>query len=216
MARSLHGHRLPGIGPERLRKLEAAGLDSLEALAATGSDAAPVPGVPATIVRRAAEEARRLLADDLGDDLTEEPTGEVPADAGRVLPFTRPVEADDPAEDAEDRLQPTRRLARGLKTARALERSADLARRARAHCKQAGASEIRSWVRKQLARVLTAIEELQQAVIALGISSSGNRELRAALDPLDATLERLLANKPKRRRMEKVGRVAKAARKRLS
>lgn len=208
MARSLQEHRLPGIGPERLRKLEAAGLGSLEALAA--ADDVEVPGVPPAIVRRAAEEARRLLADVLGDDVTDE--AEEAAEA-RVLPFTRPT---DPSDDGEDHLQPTRRLARGLKTARSLEHSVDLARRARAHCKAAPASDTRKRVRKELARVLAGLEELQQAVIARGISSSGHRELRAALDPLDAALERLLAREPKRRRMDKVRDVAKAARKALT
>ncbi len=62
MSHLLDTHKLPGIGPGRIKRLKAAGFTSLEELVAAGVDAvAAIPHIPPDVARGAVEAAQAVV-----------------------------------------------------------------------------------------------------------------------------------------------------------
>ncbi len=159
---ALVDHPLPGIDGSRLRKLEKAGVDSLEAVVDIGPERlADLTGFDLKTSQALIRVAQSALARSLPG----------------VIEFVPP--------NAEP---PTARLARGLEAARELERWLGLARAARSQVgkepPKAKWGEAHSKARRQLKKLTRTLEELQQDVLADGLSARGFRHLRTQLASL--------------------------------
>lgn len=190
---ALADHPLPGIDASRLAVLRDAGIDSLEAVVDAGPERlAELTGFDAKTSVALVRVAHSALLRSMPG----------------VIEFQRPaVEA------------PIERLARGLEAARMVERVLGLVRKARSHVgKQPGKakwSEEHRRARKQLKRLAESLALVQEEILSEGLSERGNSHLRSQLSPLDASLRTLLDVEPRRRALERIGRLAKQSRRQL-
>ena len=82
MAHLINDHKLPGIGPGRIKRLRAAGFESLESLVEAGAETiGAIPHIPPDVAARAVEAAAALLSD-LVEETT--PIEEAPVEAAPV------------------------------------------------------------------------------------------------------------------------------------
>jgi len=190
---ALTDHPLPGIDASRLAILRKAGIDSLEAVV----DAGP-------------ERLAELTSFDLKTSvaLVRVAHSALLRSMPGVIEFHRPtVEA------------PIERLARGLEAARMVERVLGLVRKGRSHVGKRPAKE--KWAvehrkaRKQLKRLAESLALVQEEILSEGLSERGLSYLQRQISPLEASLRTLLDIEPRRRALERIGRVAKEARREL-
>lgn len=205
-------HRLPGLGPMRLARLEEAGITTLEALvAADPEQLAELPGFQPAVVAAAREAAFALLAPSGPRELPEVPDlaeFDTPSISNTTLIVDAPVDPQplppqDPDWDPSS--SPARkRMRRGLEAARRLEETFARIRQARALARRSEASEDLDLkvARKELKRLRKVLENAQRASLAVGLSRRAAEELvrlaETADELLDAALERTLD--PKRAR----------------
>lgn len=190
MVHALADHPLPGIDARRMKRMKAAGLDSLEAVVEAGPERlAEVTGFDAKTCRALVQVAASALARHDPDVIAFEP------------------KRDEPASE---------RLARGLKAARRIERALSLARKARS---EAGRRPERDeWVkahrkaRKQLRKLLEALQSLQQDVLSNGLSQAGYEHLKLELQQLEAGLHAALDAPADRRTFKRLARSARDTR----
>jgi hypothetical protein len=189
---ALVDHPLPGIDASRRRKLEKAGVDCLEAVVEIGHERlAELTGFDEKTSLALLRVAQSALA--------------------RTLPGV--IEFVPPNSEP-----PTARLARGLEAARELERWLGLVRAVRSHVGKQPAkakwAEEHHEARRQLKKLRRVLEELQQDVLADGLSSRGFRHLKAQLAPVQDL--RALTERPVKRRVyTKLAARARSARKGL-
>jgi hypothetical protein len=184
-------HPLPGLDADRLRRLAAVGVDSLEGLVDVGPERlAALTGfdqkTSVALVRIAESTLVRSLPG--------------------VLAFAAPS-----AESAIDR------LARGLDAARGVEHVLGWVRKARSHMGKVPERDkwarVHGRARKQLRRLATVLEALQQEILADGLSERGFSHLRELMSPLERSLRSLVDEAVNRRTLRRTARVAKRSRK---
>ena len=110
----------------------------------------------------------------------------------------------------------SKRLARGLRGARDIERVRSQVRKVRAHLGRRP-TKLR-WrtshkrARKQLGRLMGTLEQLQREVLSEGLSRSALAHLRGQLDPLQGEVERAIEERPRKRLFKRLRRMAKRSR----
>lgn len=190
MAHVLTDHPLPGIDPRRLKRLSAAGLDSLEAVVFAGPERLmELTGFDLKTCRALIVVAEASLSQHDPD----------------ILHFS--ATRDEPASV---------RLTRGLRAARLVEEALSMVRKARSH---AGRRPIRSdWkrphrrARKQLRKLLDRLEVLQQSVLSEGLSEVGQDYLTGELEALESALRAILDQPVRKKTLTRVRRLARTTR----
>lgn len=202
MPHPLDHHRLPGIGPLRLARLEEVGIHTLEAFMATSiEDLSALPGFHRSMVERARDAAQAILSAPPPAPLPDVP--DVP------LPGMPPVPQEDTAlvkvapHSAEELERPRKPLRRGLKAARRVETSLDGVRRARAHAKTRDTPE-HDRLGKELKKMRRVLVRAQREALTHGLSHRALDDLDELLDLLDGGLNRFADRKPKRKRSEQL------------
>ncbi len=190
MPHALHEHPLPGMDEARLSVLEQAGLSSLEDVVDAG------PERLSTITGFDLKTCRALVR------VAESALVRAHPDVIELLP--QQTEA------------PARRLARGLKAARRIERAISLVRKARSHVGHA--PEKKSWrrshrrARRQLKRLLANLEVVQQAVLSDGLTEFGYDQLKHDLGPLEVAIQGALESRVRKRTYKRLSRIARHTR----
>ncbi|MEQ1572423.1 MAG: hypothetical protein ABMA64_42780 [Myxococcota bacterium] len=107
----------------------------------------------------------------------------------------------------------------GLAGAREVERSLSLLRKARAHVGRLPSreawAEAHARARRQLRKLILALEGLQRSVLAEGATDAGRQHLTDTLGDLDRQLGPLLAVPVRKRTLRELRKVARAARRSL-
>lgn len=194
MAHALADNPLPGLDDARLQYLADAGVTSLEDVVAAGpSELARLTGFGLDTSRALVRVAQGALA-------AVDPT---------LVEFV-PLH-----EEAA-----SKRLARGLKGARDIENLRSLARGLRNHLgkrpSRATWRKSHKRARKQLVRLMDALEGLQRDVLTDGLSRGSLVHLRERLGPLEKELRRAAGLRLRKRTFKRVAKVAKQARHELS
>lgn len=194
----LEGYRLPGLGPMRLARLEEAGVDSLEALAAVDPEAlCTLPGFPRPVVDRLIEAASAALE-------------HAPPPAATIIEL----------DPSQRNLAPvSMNLRRGLEIARKVEETRGCVRRTRALLKAqikqgpyaAHAVEARG-AGKKLIKVLARV---QREAITHGLSEGAAGDIDDLLTEIEARLERFGERKLTAKRIRKIHRRLDAMRREL-
>lgn len=184
---SLEPNMLPGLTEDLLQALRQEGFHSVEALA-----------------RATPERLAPIVAADLADQL-------IGAACERVMPpVVIPLERTPPSSD---------QLTRGLDAARAIENTAGLTRKARSHSGKTPPRKL-EWThrraRRQLKKLVRALEGLQREVLTLGLTEVRAEALLVRLTEVDSLLQDFLAAPMDKRALQLVRRVAKHARKDLA
>ena len=177
---ALADYPLPGIDPGRLSRLEAGGIGTLEDLVEAG---------PARLAELTGFDRKTSVA------LVEVAQGALARANPGVVEFApRTQEA------------AATRLARGLEAAREIEGLLGLVRKARSHAGRTAPKE--AWrrdhhrARRQLRKLLAALEAVQEDVLADGLSAAGYRHLQhrlTALEPLRELVSGPITGKALRR-----------------
>ena len=187
---TLEHHPLPGLDAARLKRLAEGGVDTLE----TVVDAGP----------------ERLSALTGFDEKTCVALVRV-AQSALVRSLPGVLEFAAPSSES-----PIERLSRGLEAARVVERVLSLVRKARSHVgrrpEKKRWAESHAKARKQLRKLSSKLESVQQEILSDGLSEHGLRYLRQLLSPLDASLRSLLDDDVRGSTLKRTARVACRAR----
>lgn len=199
MSHSLTEHALPGMDARRVRQLADAGLASLEALIAAGPDRlAAITGFDAKTCRALIRVAEGNL----------ERAERAHVEPG-VIPFT--FRAEEPG---------SARLARGLKAARRIERVMSIVRKARSHAGKVAPkpkwARAHARARRQLRRLLEALEALQRSVLSDGVTTISHDHLDVELRALECVLQPLLEAPIRKRTLRSMRRAAGTTRRALT
>lgn len=192
MPHALTEAALPGVDPDRLRRLTDAGLISLEDVVEAG--AARLAELTSFDPRtcRALIRAARAAIRPLHPEVVE------------LIP------PDEPASN---------RLARGLSAARHIEDAASVLRKAKAHTgrrpKRESWREPHAKARRQLRKLLDHLEGLQQSVLSDGLSQAAHDHLQAALEGLAREIRPILDEPIRKRSLQRLRKAARRTRKGL-
>ncbi len=231
---------LPGIGPARVRRLKAEGLDTVEKLAA--AQGKTVPGIPQTTFDKAVIAAAALLAD---ESHPAAPTPKAAAPAPKpAAPAPKPTEkpakptekpakkaqkpakkaekpakkAQKPAKKAEKPTKKTKKGAtkrelRGQDLAATLAGLGDRVHKARQHAKTASGKAAKG-ARRQLVKLGSAIDQAAEQVTG-GASKKTARRLAAVAQDVADAVRAFRKRAPNKKRAERVAKAARSARKKL-
>ncbi|MEZ4239559.1 MAG: helix-hairpin-helix domain-containing protein [Myxococcota bacterium] len=189
MAHALTEHSLPGLDPERLQSLVNAGVSSLEDVIDVG------PGRLASLTGFDTKTCRALIRVAEAALARHDPA---------VIPFV-------PATDEPGSV----RLARGLKSARRIERVMSVVRKARAHAGRR--RDQKRWrkthrrARRALKSLLATLEVLQQSVLSEGLSQVGHDHLDVELRALEARLSPMLDLPMRKRTLKRLRDIARTS-----
>ncbi|MCB9668079.1 MAG: helix-hairpin-helix domain-containing protein [Alphaproteobacteria bacterium] len=211
-------HRLPGIGPMRLARLQEAGVQTLEDLLTADQAAlAGLPGLNAAVVASAVSAASHLLATPREPELPEVPdVPGVPQAPAEPEPPPRPAIPVHELPDADEASAP-KKLKRGLDTARRVETTLDWVRQARAHARtDPDAGRESKELRRQLKRLRGVLERLQKECITHGLSRRAAHDLGPLLDEADARLSSWTAKSASEKRADKAAQRVRAVRRGLA
>jgi hypothetical protein len=187
----LKDHPLPGIDPRRLEQLSKAGLASLEDVVEAGPERlSELTGFDLKTCRALVRLSSSALAHQDPGVIELSPLRHEPGSG---------------------------RLTRGLRTARSIERALSLVRKARSWASSAPKPllERKRKTRRQLRKLLTRLESLQESVLSDGLSQHSHDHLSGELELFEATLEPLLGVPVKRKSLRRVRRLAKRVRQSL-
>lgn len=190
MPHALTDHPLPGIDVRRLKRMKAAGLESLEAVVEAGPERlAEVTGFDAKTCRALVQVAASALARHDPDVIAFEPRRDEPA---------------------------SERLGRGLKAARRIERALSLTRKVRSDLgkkpSREDARKAHRKARKQLRKLAEAMESLQQDVLSNGLTQRAYDHLKLELQQLESSLHAATDPPPDRRGYKRLARAARDTR----
>ena len=192
MAHALTENRLPGLDEQRLARLAGAGLSSLEDVVDAG------PCELARVTGFDLDTARALVR----------------VAEGMVMEMAPVIELASVHPEP-----PARRLARGLRGARDIEQVRSGVRKVRAHLGRRAARarwrKSHKKARKQLSRLMDALEALQREVLSDGLSRAALLHLQNQLRPISNQVERSLEKPLRKRLFKRLSRHAKRARHRL-